>query len=140
MRKFVLFFLTASILLTSAAFAEEIDYSSLSDDELLDIMFEVSAEITTRGIDVTEIANGRYIVGVDIRSGKWEITNSADRGFGLLYVKIYNNVDDNEWASNYTVEGKDTCYISLEEGMVLELASIGSPKCYIKEVENSFAP
>lgn len=61
----------------SSSYAEDIDLSSLSYDELITLQSKLSLEIMQRPeFKAVKVPPGAYKVGVDIPAGKWTITAS----------------------------------------------------------------
>lgn len=136
MRKFLIIFLT--VLLSFAASAEGIDYAILSNDELMSMMLEISNEIDARGIDATPISSGGYLVGTDIRAGQWEITNATDISVDV-FVDVFDETGELTKSGGIAYPN-NSIFVSLKDGMTLRINSFMGLTCYIKEVENSFAP
>ena len=80
MKKILSILLVFSILISGFAFAEGIDLSALSFDELIQLREQIAKELTTRPEwkEVT-VTQGVWEVGVDIPAGHWSISaaNSA---------------------------------------------------------------
>ena len=75
---------------SSFSMAEEIDISTLSDDELVALMARVQEEIVARHIEGTaNLAGGTYIVGKDIPAGSYIYTCLAS-GEDWGNVTIYS--------------------------------------------------
>ena len=72
------------LFLSFSAFAESIDLSSMSYDELLSLQNRIVKEIQTRPeYKVVKVPTGVYKVGEDIPVGKWTIT--ATEGATTVY-------------------------------------------------------
>ncbi len=62
-------------LLFSAAVADTVDLSSMSNDEIIALLNEVNEEIVRRGINKTaKLPQGTYIAGNDIPAGRYVFT------------------------------------------------------------------
>lgn len=85
--KKILFLLVALLLVGSLALAESIDLGSLTDDELLALHQKIEDTIDERGLSSNmHLPNGEFVVGVDIKPGKYVIHVPAERGSGWIYI------------------------------------------------------
>lgn len=107
---------------TTAAYADDIDFAAMSDNEIIALLEKVNQEVVTRGIQKTaKLAKGAYIAGKDIPVGNYVFTCLAtgdDWGNVTVYSEggagkqlLWNVVSAPE-------EGKepDTIFITLNEG------------------------
>lgn len=114
--------LLACLLLVSAALAATVDLSSMTDDEVVELLTQVNQEIVKRGIAKTaKLPEGAYIAGSDIPAGKYIFTVLAtgdDWGNVTVYSeggkgkqKLWNVVTAPEAGAEPA-----TIFITLEEG------------------------
>ena len=102
-------FLLAFVLVlmnVSFALAESVDLASMTDDEILELLANVNAEIVSRGLPKSAtLPQGSYIVGEDIPAGSYIYTCLAE---------------DNDWG-NFTV------YSERGDGSLLEWEIVSAP-------------
>ena len=81
--------LLACFLLISVSFADTIDLSSFSNDEIVALLAKVNDEVVSRGINKTaKLPQGAYIAGKDLPAGRYIFTCLAkDDDWGNLTVK-----------------------------------------------------
>ena len=114
--------LLACLLLVPAALGATVDLSSMTDDEVVELLTQVNQEIVKRGIAKTaKLPEGAYIAGSDIPAGKYIFTVLAtgdDWGNVTVYSeggkgkqKLWNVVMAPENGAE-----PDTIFITLEEG------------------------
>ena len=110
------------LLLTSTAFADTVDLTAMSNEEIIELLNQVNSEIVSRGINKTAtLPQGTYNAGSDIPAGKYIFTCLAvgdDWGNVTVYSDggkgkqiLWNVVSAPE-------EGQDptTIFITLNEG------------------------
>ncbi|MDI9521630.1 MAG: hypothetical protein QM308_10840 [Bacillota bacterium] len=98
----------------TASYAEGIDLSSLSYEELIALQSKITLEIMSRpDFKTVKVPPGAYKVGVDIPAGKWTITASEgacevywgksldEYGVEVPWSDRIDYLDD--WGSNSTV-------------------------------------
>lgn len=115
--------------------AEDIDLSSLSWEELLELKAAITMEQLTRDEwEEVEVPQGVYKVGEDIPAGKWTITCKTGRycdfGFGDRleadghslswsgvhdYALIYKDAGSDGKQTEYTFDAKDGYYIIIDD-------------------------
>lgn len=114
----------AMLIIGCGALCESIDISGLSDAELLELKQQVDNALFERLFSAGRLfPAGKYIVGVDIKPGKYVIhTSSTDNG-GNGHIYIF--ADAEGYASNDSIYSEyfdkrigTHLYISLEEGNV----------------------
>lgn len=134
MKKLIAFILVITSL-SCFAFADEIDLSGMSIEELYELHSSIDSEIQSRlncTVASDNIGVGMYIVGKDIKSGNYTFT-LVDGDFFRYYV--YADLDAREELESldfgYITEIGSTSHASLEDGMVLAIdhgtASIETP-------------
>lgn len=139
--KKVLCWLVALLIAGSIAFADTVDLSSMSDDELTALMAQVDSEIINRGIGSTPISEGVYVVGVSLEQGGYTFTAKQDAS-GNDYVWVYLGVFNDEkdvWDSDKAVtkisltEAGKSYHLDLKEGQILHITVPGGTCVYSKE-------
>ena len=129
MKKLFAVILIFSLILPAASFAEIPDISSLTDDELLQLDWQIQAILFDHQLDEgVLVPAGVYIVGADIPAGEYKADTVSDVG-GM--VKVYKTVSDYEKGGfNYLSEiylgnmwGTLTFRLKIESGNVLYIYS-----------------
>lgn len=146
MKKIVLLLILAAMVCAfSFANAESLtDLASWPDQDLLATRDLLNEEIFKRGIEAEiDFYPGAYVCGKDIREGSYVIGLKSSES--LVFVTIYENEEDFRNGENYiTFETMhpDTsgCYVSLKEGMVLDVEESDKVELTIKQVKNSLMP
>ena len=97
MKKLVLA-VTLLALFVGFAYAEPLDYSGMSDDELIAVYQGALAEIQSRGLVIGEertLREGKYIIGKDIPAGSYIITCIQTEGeaVGDAYGALGSMID-----------------------------------------------
>lgn len=135
MKKLLIVLLVICTLFTVTAYASPVDFESMTTDELIDLRDALNAEIANRiGNDDTLIYVGRYVVGEDIRAGRYVINflskeDSLDTEYGTVVI-YYTEEDDRSMTMN-----KDVLYFPLGEEGYIELSD--GNVVYIKETAAS---
>ena len=131
MKKLIVGLLVACTLFTTSAYASSIsiDVSSMTMEELVSFRDEINQEINSRlGSDESKIYIGDYVVGKDIKPGRYIIifeenpasTKDEEGGKVLLY-KDQDAADDwDPFFANYYYFGQE-CYVELTDGMVMSI-------------------
>ena len=110
------------MLLVPAAIADNVDLSSMTDDEITELLTRVNAEVVNRGISKTaKLPQGSYIGGKELPAGKYiftclatgndwgNVTVHTDGGKGDLVTWEVVTAPQNG-------EEPDTIFITLNEG------------------------
>lgn len=107
---------------TVQAETEGMDVSGLTDDALVSLMELVNEELVKRGIEKTAVlAQGAYLVGIDIPAGKYLFTSLA-RGDDWGNVTIYAEGGDGKqllWnvvSAPEEGEAAETIFMTLHDG------------------------
>lgn len=111
MKKLALILLIA-ILAVGFAHAETLDFTGMTDDELISVYRAAQSEIESRGLVVGEertLREGKYIIGEDIPAGSYTITciGTAGEAMGDTYGSLGNMMDaldddsDANWGDLY---------------------------------------
>lgn len=155
--KRILVLVMVAMLLTCGAYAEDIDFSSMSYEELVAMKEQINLAIwNSEDWQEVEVPQGVYVIGEDIPAGKWTI--KAAEGLtatvywgdtldeagvkltydGELYVfegiystsyKYYENGDTSE----VTWELKDGQYFIVDDGIALFTPYAGKPDLGFKK-------
>lgn len=98
-----------------------IDFSAYTDEELITIIEELNTELVARGIGKTAtISPDTYLVGRDIPTGKYVLTNDTeDTAYYLIYKDNSQSYKDNEALDRGNLYAGKECFIVVEEGQVL---------------------
>ena len=104
----------------------QIDFSSYTDDEVVDFLEQVQEVIAERGIVKSAVLEkGVYIGGQDIPVGRYILTKEADtEESGLVWLKAADDPDNVYPSKLYEFVAKEeesSFYITLEEGDTLSL-------------------
>ena len=110
MKKIVCLIL-AIALFTIPAFAADIDFASLSEEELQELQTKTVRELENRSIEVSGLlTGGEYVGGEDIQSGQYVFSLPKEHADDATIVYLYDNMEDckneeNEvesgWVDNY---------------------------------------
>ena len=110
--------LVSLCMLVSPVFAE-VDLSSITDSELLELKEQVNEEIATRKCgDLIPV--GVYVTGKDIKEGHFVITSTNDS----CYYALFNTEEDYEEGNierNGILKTGSDVYIDLSDNVVLEI-------------------
>ena len=123
----ILCLLLVSLLIIPFALADKVDLSSMSDDEIVELMKQVNQEIVDRRINKTaKMAPGTYTGGKDIPVGKYIFTCTATgNDWGNMFV--YNDQGKQvEWqvvAAPEQGENPQTSFITLEKNYTLKCST-----------------
>lgn len=127
-----------------SAFAKGVDVAKMTTDELLELRESINQELNTRfQTEPTKFYNGVYLVGSDIKAGKYVLSfEKKSENSWFIYVEtsyadrpeVTSNEDQKLIDTEYN-EG-ETAFINLEEGMKLEIS--GAESMTISSGEGSF--
>lgn len=137
MKKIICAILSLAIVMavSAAAFADDIDLSALTWEELLELKSAITLEQWSRDEwEEVEVPQGVYKVGEDIPAGKWTVTCKTGRNcyfeFGEALredghsvswrgthdlVYIYKDAGSDGKQTEYTFEAKDGHYIIIND-------------------------
>ena len=121
------------ILCSGVAFAETIDFKSMTTDELISLYREIQLELGDRiGLGSSNrIGRGSYVVGKDIKAGYYDFvcldTDCFDDGSPYNDIRIYRLVDDDPaqkgdcifWEQRFAI-GAHVAF-NLEDGTLLSI-------------------
>lgn len=144
MKKIVIIILAALLVLCGiTGLAEANKYSSMTNDELLQAILDMTDEALTRGLYTEDsISQGTFEVGVDIKADAYTLVCiRADGDTFDRKIRIYENREEYE-SLNYRdillVDGiGSTVTVNLKDG---EIINIGAGTYSIKVDESSFRP
>ena len=114
---FALMIIVASFLFVSCAFA--LDFTTISDEELMRLPELISAEQIERGlVKSAEVKAGKYRIGNDIPAGAYMIKNN-----GKYSMNIFVQDPSGYYTYNLALwsNGEETGRIELNEGDVLDI-------------------
>lgn len=130
--KLFICFLIISLLSISflPALAETLSLSQYTDDEILDLLTQIQAEIASRGIEKTAtLPAGRYVGGKDIPAGSYIMLCKTDANHhGIVWLSAAKDDLENEYPSklyeHISFDREETFYIDVEEGGILNVPFI----------------
>ena len=149
--KKVLSFLFALICcFTTISLAESFDFSAMTTDELLAMNKQIIAELQLRfNSFAATLYSGQYIVGTDIRSGSYLLSNANTDSFMLIAMfptyeafedylgwKSQNQLEESSNRFTYLFPGEEVS-ISLMDSEVL---FVEDGNCQIVSIEVPYAP
>lgn len=146
MKKLSLVLVLALLLSTVCGFAEGIDFSSMSDEEISALYESTREELYNRQIVKSdELDPGYYIVGVDIAQGQYEVEGGNNQGLWFylfdslsLYEEFLELSKKISIDVNYrTIPLGDSAKIDLVDGQVVK---IQYNTMVIKESRSTLAP
>ncbi len=140
LKKFLALILCLTLIVSSVALAEMMNFGTMTDDDLVLLLNQLEAEIAARGIDTSAlIYAGTYVVGKDIKAGQYILT-VADSEYGMdiitfetedTYASYFETkrftVGEEREAIEANASSKayarklDTVSLNLHDGMVLLL-------------------
>lgn len=129
MKKLIAGLLIACTLFTTSAYASSVDVKSMTMDELVGLRDEIDQEINSRlGFDENKIYIGEYVVGKDIKPGRYIIvfegnpasTKDEEGGKVLLYENQEAADDWEPFFYDFYYFGQE-CYVELTDGMVMSI-------------------
>lgn len=126
------------LMLTFPAFAENLDVSDMTSEELIKLRDEISNEFAARGVEI--FPSGRYVVGRDINPGNYLYT-CCKIAESQEYVSIYlykdETAEENHDSILARLDSGEEYYMNLTEGMVVLVANATGT---LQAVKPSWAP
>lgn len=131
-RLFVALVLVTMIM--STALAEGVDLASMTTDDLIQLRQQITDEISLRVADPNDeqlVPEGIYVVGKDIKAGKYVLKHYSDLFLSPVVVvfeniEAYQDIKQDRAASNKELiiyqkrlRKGDSVYISVEDGQAL---------------------
>ncbi|MBR6817195.1 MAG: hypothetical protein IKM86_01140 [Acidaminococcaceae bacterium] len=124
-------FLILLVMMTNVclAFADGIELSKYSDNEIIELFNQIQQEIVNRKISKSaELPPGSYVVGKDIPAGTYDIYAKCT-GNGWVNITIFDSQGNGKffgtvYGEDYptgTIKGEGTWHITLVEGDKLEV-------------------
>ena len=121
--RLLLCFFLVTVFLVSTTMADLVDFSSLTDDEVLSLLDQVNQEVVSRGLNKTaKLPQGSYVAGKDLPVGRYIFTSMAKgEDWGNLIVKS----DEGKgslllWEVITASDEPETVFITLNKGDKLE--------------------
>ena len=121
--RLLLCFFLVTVFLVSTAMSDLVDFSSLTDDEVLSLLDQVNQEVVSRGLNKTaKLPQGSYVAGKDLPVGRYIFTSMAKgEDWGNLIVKS----DEGKgslllWEVITASDEPETVFITLNKGDKLE--------------------
>lgn len=112
------------LLLVPVALAE-VDLSSMSDEEIVELLKQVNQEVVDRGIEKTaELPAGKYVGGKDIPVGAYTVTCKTDGSHhGIIWVSAAGDDLENDYPSllyeHVSFNEEEQFRVNIEEGGIL---------------------
>ncbi len=128
MKRIFTFVLSLLVFLCAAsAVAEEIDISSLTLDELVELQGKITSRVNDLlGAPSDVMYMGKYVGGVDIKAGRYWLTALVSESYFDMYLyEDASAMDDYNPSINQILHDGDICEIEIKDGMIL-LVSKGS--------------
>ena len=121
--KKVLALIVVMILLIPSVFAEGLDVESLTVDELMQYRKEIQDELTKRqASDPAMFFSGTYVVGVDIRAGRYILyIDAASNLYAEVSLSRADESDNSFWKQ---IRENETFYLELYDGDELSVSGI----------------
>ncbi len=119
--------LLACLLLVSVSFADVPDISSLTDDEIIELLGEVNEALVSRGISKSaDLPAGKYVGGKDLPAGAYIITcKTDDSHHGIVWVSAAADDLNNQYPSilyeHVSFSSEEQFRVTIEEGGILNL-------------------
>lgn len=115
------------MLLFSVAGAAPADLSSMTDDEIVELLGLVQKELVSRGIQQSaELPAGKYVGGRDLPAGSYIITcKTDDNHHGIIWVSAASDDLSNNYPSilyeHVSFNMEEQFRVTIEEGGILNL-------------------
>lgn len=119
-------------LAVSNALAADIDLSAMTEEELIELRAQIDELLGDSGDMIYE---GTYVVGTDIKAGRYQLTCLASSLKVYAAVHLFDGNDQD--LAYYNVYIGHSVYLNLEEGMSFEL-QYGTFR--IQPVSSNWAP
>lgn len=119
--------LLVCLLLVPGTLADVPDISSLTDDEIIELLGKVNEELVGRGIAKSaELPAGKYTGGKDIPAGSYIITCKTDESHhGIVWVSAAADDLNNQYPSilyeHVSFCSEEKFRVTIEEGGILNL-------------------
>ena len=119
--------LLVSLLIIPFALADKVDLSSLSDDEIVELLDQVNSELISRGIAKSAtLPAGKYTAGKDLPAGSYVITcETDDNHHGIVWVSAPTDDLNNQYPSvlyeHVSFNEKEQFRVTLEDGGIINL-------------------
>ena len=136
MKKLCMILLTVCLMTTALAAApggeaqtdqpdQIIDLSGYEDEELVQLLAQVQAEVVARNIEKTaSLPAGTYVFGQDIPAGKYLLAKDADDMSGIVNLSVADDPEGNHPSKLYLFISRDEAweaYITGDAGDTLEI-------------------
>ena len=120
MRRLIALLLTV-MMISTAAFASEIDISGMTDEELISLKTSIEDELAVRGAtDGDVMLEGAYEVGVDIAAGKYNLYSSEDNVRAVIF-NTKELLDSRKSSDVVYLNIGEPGYASLTDGQWIEV-------------------
>ena len=115
------------LLLVPAALADVPDISSLTNDEIVEMLGKINQELVTRGIEKTaDLPAGKYTAGKDLPAGSNILVCKTDETHhGIVWVSAPTDDLNSQYPSvlyeHVSFDSEEQFRITIEEGGILNL-------------------
>lgn len=127
---------------STIGWAEEIDISSYTLDQLVELRDEINELLAEKMGESTTIGAGSYRVGTDIKPGYYEIACSKNASYGFINVEIYPSQEDYDNGENRqsvsqirydeNTDNPEHATVNVVEGDILVLSGDGVIESTVK--------
>ena len=145
MKRLFAIVVAAMMLFSIPTFAADLDLSSMSTEELVELQDKIKAELDSRGYSANDstISEGTYRAGIDIKTGSFKVTATKVTGY-FFVVTLYADQEsydngkpiNNNGNDGFLSEGDEATF-TLTDGMILVISG-GSGS--IEETSPSWVP
>ena len=112
------------VFLATPVLAESDDLSAKSTEELLTLKDSIDRELGTRLGTIGHIYSGRYVVGKDIKPGRYVLFSEEAVGDWKIYAQIYREESDKVILEEKYISEGETYAFSLNDGETLFLKDV----------------
>lgn len=121
-------------LAVSNALAAEIDLSAMTEEELIELRVQIDELLGDSGDMIYE---GTYVVGTDIKAGRYQLTCSKTGAMHYVIARIFESTNMGQEIERHDVYLGNSIYLNLEDGMTFVLKQ---GACTIQPVSSNWAP
>lgn len=112
------------LVLALPAFAEDFSISNMTYEELIKLRDDISIEFADRGVEV--LPSGRYVVGKDIKPGKYLYTCcriAESEKYVSIYIYEDETAEKNHDCILARLDSGEEYYMNLSENMIVLIAN-----------------
>lgn len=128
MKKLISCALLTCMLFSTTAYADGIDLSSLTTQELISLHAEVDELLGAKSqCELDTIYQGYYVVGEDIKEGSYLVTRTdAFEKTPFWIIKVYENeeaYENRERTAIFNLKSGENAQLNLKDGMVIDFGT-----------------